>query len=411
MTLALRIWLRRSTATLAFPALVLTELIVLFSRSGWNHEWGWSLSEATDGTILLAPMAAGLVAFDRARRVEPTLAFLGSGAVRGPAGDVVLVAAGWISATAAWGVGVVVAGTLARLGGATGWPEPAQLWVLLEGLVLLGAGACLGLLVGAGVGGLLAGPVAAIGFFLARIFADSAGLETAFSAGGAVGSLLGERRIPSLAMAVIGFHLAVGVLALVASLLVLPARRVLPVRIGAGVMVGAVVIVAGSVLVSQTQAQGGNLYEWTSAPRVCLAGEVRVCGPAEARYVLRASQRSLTSALEALSGSGIDWQRTYVVAAGRAVSPNEGILFLATEDISHGRLGTGRVAQTLGRPRLCRAFFGERPPPGLLDDEGVVQEWVARELASGGRPGPAPAPVRRAYDELRHCTPMTEALP
>jgi hypothetical protein len=394
------IWLRRGTAARAFPALVAAEIVLSFSRNGWNHEWDWALSWATFGMATLAPLIAGLVAFDRARRVEPTLAHLTSATPRGWFGDIALVLAGWLSAVAVWVVGVAVVVTRSALGGATGWPDP---WIFIEGPVLLLLSVCVGIAVGSTVGGLLAGPLAAIGLYLAQSFVSSIGSLEPLSAGGATGSLLGLQRNPVNAMSVIGFHLSVIVLALTVQ--VARRRRMWFRGVTAG-LAGVLVVVTWTVM----GAVGGEAYRWTALPRVCLPGEVTVCGPSNADYVLRAAQRSLETALTELDDSGIDWQQTYVLLDGKPVPAGQGELTVATETMEGDSLGRENLLMTLETPRLCRALFSDRPPERLMDASGTVMDWLDGRLYGQVR-GPAPEAVRQAYEELRICEPMTDPLP
>lgn len=407
--LPLWLWLRRSTTTFAFPALIVVEVLVLWSRSGWNHEWDWAFSNATSGAVLITFLLGGLVAFDRARRVEPTLALLGDSASRGTPALLTLPLASWLWALAAWALGMGYAGIRAWRGGAAGLPDP---WVFVEAPVLLLTGACVGLAVGTYVKGLLAGPFAVVLLYMLRLYAGSAGLAKAFDAGGAVGSLVGLRRYPDQALAVLGFHLCIAVFAIVLAITG-PThfrRGFLPhVRLA---VAGLAVAVSGATLMST--AHGGNYYLRTTAADLCLHDQVTVCGPPEGRYLLTVADRSLSTAMSVLAGSGIDWQTTYVLVSGNPLPADRGVLSILPEEIKDGALSRGDVISTLVQPRSCRDLLPDSPgPPAqrILDDQDRVWQWVTARLDAGTPGVPAPPQVRQAYQRLRSCAPSTLAVP
>lgn len=409
MTLALRTWWRRGSARTAFPAMVLVDLLALFSRSGWNHEWDWAFNLAGTGTLLVGPLVAGAVAHDRGRRMEPTLATLGAASTRGRQATYALVvsSAGW--GVLAWLVTVAVAGTRSALGGAAGRPD---VWIFVETPVLLLTAACTGLVVGSLVRGVVAGPVAAVAVFLARIVLGSLslGLEGAFSVGGATGTLVAVQRSPHSALAGIGWHLSVAGLCLVGASAAGHARagRTLP-RMAALATAAVVVLAASTAL--RSVAHSEDPFRWSTGPVLCRTGRVTVCGPAPARWLLTVSQRSLTSAVTALSDSGVDWQRRYVLLHGGRLPPDRGTLEAQPEDVHRGRLSEVDVIATLTAPRLCRDLYDDAAALPVLADQQVVRDWLADRLGADPSHGPAPAAVRTAYGRLRSCDPMTAPLP
>lgn len=391
------IWWRRGSATLALPAMLAIELVVLFSRSGWDHEWDWALSQAAGATVLLAPLVAGLVAHDRARRVEPTLAALARTTRRGQRAVGALALTAWASATAAWAGGSVVAAVLAGRGGAAATPDP---WVFVEAPVLLLLATAVGLAVGTHLRSPLAGPAAAALLFLGRLVLGSLslGLDGSLAAGGATGSLVSEERNPTHALALIALHAALALLALAVAI---SAERLLIAAAG-------VVAVGAAVALTVVSAHGAP-YRWATGPEVCARGTVTVCGTDEAGYLLDASSTSLGDAVTRLAPSGLDLQTAYVLPHGGRVPADQGVLRASTDGIRDGRLPTSDVALTLAMPRLCRALFGDQPPQDLLADQRLVAEWLTAALHAP-RVGPAPADVRAAFARLRGCAPMTNAL-
>ncbi|MGL5828633.1 MAG: hypothetical protein ACRC0L_03575, partial [Angustibacter sp.] len=121
-------------------------LAVSFSRRGWQYEWDWAFSNSSVSSVLLGPIAAGLVAFDRVHRFAPTLAELSRSTVRGRSAPFGLAVATWVWAVAAWAVGLLVVAAVVSMNDPAGWPDP---WILLEVPCTLLATTFIGLLWGA----------------------------------------------------------------------------------------------------------------------------------------------------------------------------------------------------------------------------------------------------------------------
>jgi hypothetical protein len=406
--LPLRLWLRRSTAAITFPGMLVIEFMVVFSRPGWTHEWGWALGQASTGAVLLAPVLAGVVAFDRARRVEPTVALLASGGPRGRLGILALPVASCAWATAAWLAGMACAALIAARGGAVGPPDP---WTFIEPPILLVLAACVGLAVGTLMKGLLAGPVAALLLLTGRMFIGNLNLrlEGVLSAGGAIGSQAGDIRNPLDATALVCTHLAVSAMALIVVMTKSPGiwgrgiLRVVSLAAGIGlVLVTSYAFHSVSMRMEPYQADVGH--------DVCLSGRAVVCGHYQANYLLGASQKSLSAALDTLGGSDINWQTKYDLYNGRAVPSDHGVVNVAVEEVKNGKLSNFDIANTLASPRNCRELSSDKPPEQIMIDTRAVSDWVMKALEAGPPSSPAPQAVRDAYQRLRTCPPMTESV-
>jgi len=408
MRIPIGVWLRRSSSTSALPAMIIIELVILFSRSGWNHEWDWAFEQASGGTLLLAPLLSGLVAHDRARRMEPTFALLAGGSRRGEFGILALALSSWLMASLAWLIGIVCAAGLAWRGGASGVPDP---WIFGEALLLLVVASCVGLAIGSYVKGVLAGPLAAILVFGARIYIGTTGLglDGALGAGEGTGSLVAERRTPMYSIALMSLHATIALLAVVVMWGHLPAVR----RYGVGrisvVFIAVLLVVISGIRLGWVSSRV-DPYEWITGREVCIQGQVTVCGPPKAKYMLEVADRSLSRARVRLGASGIDdWQNVYVLYHGGRVSPDRGMLTLNPEDIRNGVLGRYDVAATLAEPRACRELFGESPlSKKILADQGDVASWVTQVLNAQSTDASAPAQIREAYERIRRCVPMTD---
>jgi hypothetical protein len=357
-------------------------------------------------TLLVTPLLAGLVAYDRSRRLEPTMTLLGAASPRGRQGALALVAASWLVTVAAWVAAIGYAALRAAASGAAGLPDP---WVFIEAPAVLFLGACVGLAIGSVVAGLLAGPLAAIAVYLGEIFGDSLRMEGVFQAAPVTGSLVTLERTPANAAALIALHCALAISALAFALTDAPGtRRLRP---------GSIAPITTSLLLVFTAAGGvwytsarAAPYRPVTAAQLCLGRAVVVCGPEKAEPILRIAARSLDESIVRLSGSGIDWQNRYSMQTAQPIPAEHGVLSANTEHISDGSLGRDNIIQTLGLPRLCRAYFSDQLSRPLLDDAGTVQEWVDARLDASPPVQQAPPGVTAAYARLRTCPPMTSPL-
>lgn len=407
MTVPLRLWLRRGAASAAFAAMVAIGLVILFSRNGWNHEWDWALAQAAAGTLLLAPLVAGLVAFDRSRRVEPTLSLLAVSAPRGAWAVLALPVAAWLVSVTAWLLCVAVAIAIAWRGGASGRPDG---FAFVEPPVLLLTASFVGFAVGARTRSVLAGPGAAALILLVRTFAGgtSLPLDGLLSAGGSAGTLIAADRTPLMAVTLMVAHLTLAWLAIA---LAVPGLRAGDRRRSAVVAVVAALAFVGSVTAYGATASRLDPLQWTSSPAICSRGVATVCGPREGAYLLRASQRSVSAALQRLRPSGIGWRTTYVLPRGPALDPDDGVLSAGPDQTRDDRLDTDAVVATLVTPRLCAALFDDRQAQPVLNDQTQVMEWLTTKLRSPGPVDAAPQSVKDAYRRLETCEPFTSPLP
>jgi hypothetical protein len=387
--------------------MVAIELVILFSRSGWNHEWDWALAQAAAGTLLLAPLVAGVVAFDRSRRVEPTLSLLAISAPRGARAVLALPVAAWLVSVAAWLSCVAVAMAIAWRGGASGRPDG---FALVEPPILLLAASFVGFAVGSRTRSVLAGPGAAALVLLIRAFAGATSLhlEGLLSAGGSAGTLVAADRTPRMAVTLMVTHLTLAWLAIAVAV---PRLREGARRRSAVVAALAGVTFLGSLTAYGTTASRLDPLRWTSSPQICSRGLATVCGPREGSFLLHVSQRSVSSALQRLRPSGIEWRTTYVLPHGPALDPDEGVLSAGPDQIHDGGLDTDAVVATLMNPRLCAALFDDRRAQPVLNDQTQVMEWLTTTLRSPGPVDAAPQSVRDAYRRRETCEPFTSRQP
>lgn len=394
---AVLLWLRRSTAFALLPFGLAAALVMLFSRGGWQYEWGWALSQAASATILLCPLVAGVVAFERARRFAPTLELISNTLTRPARWALPLGAA--LPAIAAMLITCAIAAALVLRHG----PGPAtDLWVLGQVPAALLGAAGWGLLVGRAVSGPVAGPLAAITCYAMSLLGRYFGIPTLFSAGGATGTLIGAEQIPTIAAGAIACHAAVLGVALMRERYVPQGRR------GAWWSMPNIVtaLAVAGVMTFGVTLGGADTLRTATEPVRCYGIKPTVCGPASGDAVLRVAQRSLAEALVKLEPTGVPWRERYVLATGDqllTIREDSGLLRVAPDGIDDGRASTADLAATLAMPRLCQEQF-ESDPGGITEQQGAIQRWLVGELT---KPAPTAAPrdLLASYQVISNCTP------
>lgn len=400
---ALRIWLWRCTAARAFPALLAVGVVAVASRSGWQLDWRWASDWVPIMTYLTIPAAAGLVAFDRSRLVEPTMAGLGRGAPRGADGMVALVVASWLWLLLAWALTFGYVAVRAAGSGAVARPDP---WSFVLTPVVLLAGAALGLLFGTVIPNLAAGPVAAVVTYLLPLTAGNVGLPWLMVADVSTGTLIGLERTPVPAAVNVAFHLVVAV----ACVIVASRSPALTPRLGTTMTIAIIAVVAASLLAYDVVDKQVAAWRPSPGPQLCLGQRVVVCGPAEAGSLLRVAHDSVESAIDRLGDAGIAWQTRYAFSTQpEQVPAGSGHLSLQPEGVAEGRMSIDDVVYTLQAPRVCAAYFADRPPAQLMSSQGQVAEWLSARLSGSAPVGRAPTDVVEAYRRLRACVPATPA--
>ncbi|GAB3679181.1 hypothetical protein GCM10028814_13380 [Angustibacter aerolatus] len=388
---ALSIWMRRCTAARAFPALVAFALVVVYSRGGWQYEWGWGLERAGSAAGLLAVVAAGLAAHDRARLAHPTLTSLAAAAPRGQRGLLASAASTWIVHVCAWLVAVLVVAVRVLGHAPGGAPDPLE---LVQPPVALAAGTALGTMVGALLPNLAAGPVATIATYLLALFGLGNGPDL-FRPGDAVGTLIGLRPDPVLVIGAVVVHMA---LALASLSVAVAGTSVVTWPRAVAVVTALVLVVAG---VAQDRQGDREAYVDAGWGTTCTGTSVVVCGPTDGGTVLRLTQRSLADAIDRLGPSGIAWQMRYRYEDGAVDPTGSGVVEVSPETFVDERLSADEIGLALGRPRMC-AGFGDPGDEALLNDVSRVMDWVTHVLDAPVVP-PAPAEVKAAYAALSTC--------
>lgn len=403
MTLPVRLWLRRSTALLAFPAMLVVVAIVLFSRTGWAWERSQTVSWATSSTILLGPLAAGLVAFDLWRRQTQTMSALTATTRRGTQGLLANMIATWLLTVLAWLIGVVVALVIATRNGAVG---PIPWWTLGQGLISLLACVCIGALVGTQFKNVAAAPLAVVICYSIPIAATWLGVQGVMLAGGATAPLIGITQTPTVA----GVIVIVTALIAVLSVQIVSRRSAPTGTASTAFATGTALVLAASLGYLHTLSPMTTVMRPSDSAELCVGESPQVCGPGEGAGLYSLAAASLSSAGERLAQDGIDLPDRYDYPRGTIALPPAGVGMLSLNPtlIDQGKLSEWDVALSIATPTVCPAYYGEEPPLKLLDTQRDVATWVVDRLSGTG--GSAPNEIeaaQAAYAALQDCDAST----
>ena len=347
----------------------------------------------TAGSIfLVAPFVAAASAFDTAS-MQPTVMEILDGTRRRdrstliPAAAVVLWS--YFAYVLVW---IAIVCGIISAGGIT----PADLWTPGEvGAALLGA-AAVGSLIGTLVSGVGAPVFAAAAVLVAATISRGWG-GNLFEVPSTYGTMIGIERTPSRALLLILAHLG---LALSAFIVARALRSQSRVAVVASILIGAM-----SLSPQALWNYDADEYRPVSVAMMCLGRDPAVCGPPRSQAVLRLYQRDLRDAQLRLSGTGLSFPGTFVVARGQRVGEldaSQSLLSVTPEDFADGRLPSQVLASILARPRVCAALFEADQAGPYLNLIDGVQVWLTQELA-GGTADAAPARIRAAYDKLASC--------
>lgn len=371
--------------------------VVIAGRSGWYYEWDRAMSWASASTILLGPLVAGLLAFDVARRLGPTLGVLIATTRRGLHGVLALALVVWAFGTGGWLLGAGYAAIRTAQHGATGPVDP---WIFVQAPTALLACAGIGLVVGLLVRNVMAAPLAAGVVYLAPITLRPLADAGVLASNGATGSLAGLETNPRVAVAALAVNLLIAmVAAAVAAIRLLPRTRG---PYAAATVLGVGLLGATTFLLSLDPMM--TAYRPTAEPPTCLGTTTRVCGPAESGALLRIAARDLDEARSTLRDAGVDTVPEYRLATPGADLPATGVgmLSITTDGLESGHMGDWDLAVTLATPSACPAYWADLPPEELLDTQRHFADWVIEQLAEP-QDDADPARALAWYDDLTSC--------
>lgn len=395
------IWLRRGTG----PFLALAVLAILWStllpQRDWRIELDWATRLSAGPLLLICPGVAAAAAFDTARRLRPTLAYLSRGSTR-PSAHLALPAL----AVIAWAsfayvlTWVLAAGVVAASSGVgvTAW------WVFPEIIgPMVGAGA-VGMLAGMAVGGAWASPLAAVAILAGAVAASPWG-RGPFEAVTTYGTLTGLERPAHRAMAAIAGALVVAFGAVLAALeLQRPAARA-----RGGVVFSCTTAILLGALAPAAWPWRQDIYVFTSEPYGCIGQAPSVCGPKSRLPLVRPMQAALAGAYRKLEGTDFTKPTSFRVTRLDHYSELQGAAPLDFDPalLNEGRSNTWIVASALLRPSQCLDWFDAPSSKRISDAQDRARPWLEEVLAGGTPARPVPAAVASAFKVVEGCTAMT----
>lgn len=387
------IWGRRSTALRAAPVIVGILAFAVISNAGWVYDWFFASRRPLSFLPLVAVVVAGCVAHDTARAWDPVGRSLGSSLIRWRAGYALIPLVATGVAGLCFGVVWIFMTVACVAQGAVGRPDP---WVMPEMFCALMAAAGLGLLFGARIHTVAAGPLAAASTYVAYMLSGPYGFPTLMGSVGASDSMLGlTRAVPRsfVSMGVNGALAATAALACIGPLsrvarrcgVVLAATLCLTIGLGAGRAVPPAEFVA-------------------TTRQSCIDGATTVCGPVGTDQLLRIVAGHARWAERQLADSELTLPtRLLLSRESRPSLPSEAIVPFGAQQIV--RLDRATMMESiLSRPRLCPQLFAYTPETqSLLEAEGRVRQWLVGALRSPS--GKAPPQVLAAYRSIQECKP------
>lgn len=395
----MQLWLRGSSGLVALPALIVVVLTVVLGRSGWHVEWDWAMGWTSASTIVLAPIVAGLTAFDVNRRVRPTFLALSATTLRGPRTLLTVALTMWLYGTAAWGVAAGYGAVRAALAGAGGTPS---LWIFVEAPIALLTAALFGAMVAVLVPNIGAGPLAAVAAYMLPIVLMPFNLQGLLAAGGATGSLLGIEPNPPVVIATLTTNLTLGLLCIgVALVRTLPRDRLR--RAGVGAMAAALVVSAVTLASFDPLM---NTYRPREVTTACVGQAPEVCGPQEGAVHLRIAHRDLARAHAALesAGLGLDLRSRYELATSTTrPDPGVGLVFVDATQIAAGAISAWDAALAVATPTACDEYYADLPTEDLLDLQRDLAQAILPTLEGTGPVTIGADDARTAYAALAAC--------
>ncbi|MCO1338376.1 hypothetical protein BJH93_05620 [Kocuria polaris] len=395
---ALWLWLKRSSAKILAPGIVLLVAVAVWSRPGWEYEWGWALSWTAGISPVVAPLVAGIAAHDRAVRHSPTLVDFERSTVRGYLAALSLPVAVFIWALAAWLIALcAVAIRVSFTSGLT----VTDYRPVAEIVACLLAAACLGAAVGGAVRNRAAGPAAALLVYFIFLFGPRIGLDSMFAAGGKLDPLAGSQRNDIWTGGFVGLHMAVAV----ACALVIIGQSSVFRRSRLVASLAAVLVLSVGI---GGAAAAGNQPKYDAIPvaTVCVGQVPQVCGPHGTEQMLEVAAKGLSGTYDRLGETGLDLPDAYVWdhdSANDFDFDDKGSIEIDPGRFEDGRLTGWDSFSAIYVPRPCDAYRGHDRPDGLLTAQRTVATWLESRLDGSIQEEQAPPAVRSAYSELVDC--------
>jgi len=401
---ALLLWLRRGSGLVVFPTIGGFLLATSATTHPWLLDAGWGMRYGSAAVSLFSPLLAAAVAYDLARRVNPTLAEVARGGSRGSFATLLPMIATLLWGLAATVMSWAVIGIVVSHAGGVGPRDP---WIYIETIAAYAAASAVGALVGSHVKGVTAAAVAAVVVMAAASVLGGSGIKV-FQVVSSGGTMIGSERTPARAALAVAVNLSIAFLCIGA------ARLTNGVRPPSRLALGALVIPLVATLVIQvTLPIQDSEYRETREAQACVGSSPVVCGPARAANLMRGAQGDLAVARLKLQGSGLALPDRFVIerpdqprGMGRSVAQ----LNYDPASVVGGHLQRDALVAAMATPQVCEALFHNSTAMAYLELIDKVSEWMVKALEPGQRTQAAPVQVRDAYTKLSTCpTPKAKA--
>ena len=384
---------RLATKTWSFrltPLCWLVGVALLFTRRAWQWEVTLASTWATSLLIVLAPVGAGIAAFDAYRWAHPEVQPLLRTLPRRPGVPAQLMLAAVISLGSTWIVCEAVALTLASRGGGAFTPEYLN---LVEATSVIIVAAALGIALGTTFHSVLAAPAAVIITYVASPVLSNIGSWAAFRVNGAASPLAGLIRNPTpvLIAALVNLLLAWVFISW-------PRRAVRGRRSTTAHTVAAAVALIAPVFIPF------NRYLIDPAPaHVCSETAPRVCVLREHEGYLEPLTGKILATVDTLTRLGITPRPEYreVADPSQAVSGSAHFYLPEPEHGTPGDVVGEDSAMLVASPSACPDSVGLE----LADVRYDFTQALSRAAHDTAGSDPAAQRLRDLYQRLESCRP------
>lgn len=382
--------LRRTWCLRLLPVVWIVTVALLFTRSTWRWEVAAASGWATVQLLVLAPIMAGLAAFDARTFSSTTPQAMVGGLPRRPGPLTQLLGLAFCCLFSTWLVAEGVAVSVAARGGGAFEVDP---WQAVEAAGVCLAFSALGVAVGQRVDSILAAPAAAVLALLASPLLSLIGNWAAFRINGTTGWVAGLIRSPGPVLIALTVNVVVSWV--LVRLLTRQVRSRLSNGLDAAVLVVALVVPAFIPFTAYAVDPAPRFTCQETAPRVCvLRGHEGYLRPLAAQVGAGAA---------ALRPLGIQPADEYREVADSAQAP-PGVAFFAPQLTVAGdpeQLTAAELADVLSLPNACPAEVDDALAAVRFDFATALTPY----LETGRVTDAQAARIRELYVQLRECRP------
>lgn len=381
----LTIQLRRSTAVVALPAIVVVLVLhVVLRARPWVHEWLWAFDAYEFSFVLIGPVAAGIAAWDGAAWASSKDAARVAGRPGAP------LLRSWL-ATTAWVWSIFLVGLLATLAyvaveGAPGWPGLRPWSTVVPPLAVLALCTAFGTATGWWLRRVLVAPLVAVVTFGGLVTAYT-GLPGPFlEVAGATSSLIGLAPRPGLQVAQSVWALGLALLFLVFAAGEERSRLLRTVAV-----VVLVAVIAGASL--EVGRADGLRFRNSAVAARCDRAATPVCLVDGYEHLRRALHAQFDPAVAAIDGTGLARVKRITQDIH---SMGAGVVIVST------RFPDDEEVVAALMPLLVPSDCEEPDPTTAYQRWLGVHDWLASVVSGVPLDERAPAELRQGGEVARH---------